>query len=195
MGIENGRNDRRGGSDLREYAERWGILFENLGAARMMGKILGWLLVCDPPEQSAGELAAGLGASAGSISTATRSLMQAGMIERVGIPGRRSAHYRVRPGMWGDLLERRMSFGRTMGELAEDGLRLVETRRAGEDAADTKTADSVPELRLQEILSYCRYVEDQLPAFVERWRRAWREQTRRARRATTADPQDKERER
>jgi hypothetical protein len=175
--------DRRA---LREYAERWGILFENLGAARMMGKILGWLLVCDPPEQSAGELASGLGASAGSVSTATRSLMQAGMIERVGIPGRRSACFRVRPGMWGDLLERRMSFGRTMGELAEDGLRLMRSREAGDGAAPGPTADPARELRLEEILSYCRYVEDELPAFVERWRRAWREQT--------ADSRNKERQ-
>ena len=43
--------------DLQGYLERWGMLFELLGATRMMGRILAWLLVCDPPEQSAGDIA------------------------------------------------------------------------------------------------------------------------------------------
>jgi hypothetical protein len=158
---------------LLEYAERWGILFEKLGGTRMMGKVLGRLLVSVPAEQSARELAEALGASAGSISGATRALLQAGMIERVGIPGRRSAYFRVRPGMWGDLLEHRMSFGATMGELAGEGLRMVRDREGGD--ANAERADSLTDakLRLEEIRSYCCYVDRELPGFIERWRQAW----------------------
>lgn len=49
----------------------------------MVGRALGWLLVCEPPEQSAAELAETLQASKGSISTATRVLLRLGFIERV----------------------------------------------------------------------------------------------------------------
>jgi hypothetical protein len=170
---------------MRAYAERWGIVFENLGATRMMGRVLGWLLVCDPPEQSSGELAEGLDASAGSISTATRALAQAGMIERVGVPGKRSSYFHVRPGMWGDLLKRRMSYGLTMGELADRGLEVIRRRRAArtEEGAAAEADRPAPlgparsdrevELRLEEIRSYCRYVERELPVFIERWERSW----------------------
>ena len=43
------------------------------------------MLICDPPAQSAGELADVLGASKGSLSTMTRLLIQVGLIERAGL--------------------------------------------------------------------------------------------------------------
>lgn len=148
-------------AELRDYIERWGILFEFLGGTRMMGKILGWLLVCDPPEQSASDVAKAVGASAGTVSTTTRALLQAAMIERIGIPGKRSAYFRVRPGMWADLLKKRMEYGQTMAELAEQGLSLV----SGPDDDAT--------FRLREIGSYCRFIESQLPALLARWEKEW----------------------
>jgi len=148
-------------AELRDYVERWGMLFEFLGATRMMGKMLGWLLVCDPPEQSASDIAKAVGASAGTVSTTTRALLQAAMIERIGIPGKRSAHFRVRPGMWADLLKKRMEYVQTMGQLAEQGLELVS---GPEDDAT---------LRLREIRSYCRFIESQLPALLARWEKEW----------------------
>ena len=50
--------------------------FEQIGYPRMAGPILGWLLICDPPVQSTGELADVLGASKESLSTMTRLLIQ-----------------------------------------------------------------------------------------------------------------------
>ncbi len=92
-------------ADRTGYIERWGMVFEALGGSRMMGKVLGWLLICDPPEQSAADIALGINASAGTVSTTTRALVQASMIERVGIAGKRSAHFRVKPGMWAGLMK------------------------------------------------------------------------------------------
>jgi hypothetical protein len=153
-------------TDLHDYLERWGMLFEALGGARMMGRVLGWLLVCDPQEQTAADIAAGVGASAGSISTTTRTLVQSGFIERIGIPGERSAYFRVRSGMWGQLLRRRMSYMVSLGDLADEGIRLAEG--GGEKAT----------LRLRELASYCRFIERELPEFVARWEREWEEENK-----------------
>jgi len=147
--------------DLQGYLERWGMLFELLGATRMMGKILGWLLVSDPPEQSAGEIAQAVGASAGSVSTTTRALTQSGMVERLGIPGERSAYFRVRSGVWGQLLRKRMSYIVSMRDLVDEGLEFS----AGEKEDST--------LRLRELGSYCSFIERELPAFVARWEKEW----------------------
>ena len=69
---------------VERFVEELGVLLElEAGAPRMVGRVLGWLLVCEPPEQSAAELAERLQASRGSISAATRLLLRMGMIERV----------------------------------------------------------------------------------------------------------------
>ena len=149
-----------------DYLERWGMLFEFLGATRMMGKVLGWLLTCEPPEQSAADIAEAVGASAGSISTTTRTLTQTGFIERIGIPGERSAYFRVRSGMWGQLLRRRMSYIVQMRDLVDEGLAL---RPEG---------DPHGALRLRELRSYCSFIERELPEFVSRWEREWKEETK-----------------
>jgi hypothetical protein len=46
------------------------------GVPMMAGRVLGWLLVCDPVEQTAAQLAEALGASKGSISGATGLLVR-----------------------------------------------------------------------------------------------------------------------
>ena len=47
------------------------LMSKSYGLPRMTGRVLAWLLVCDPPEQTAAELAEALDASKGAISGAT----------------------------------------------------------------------------------------------------------------------------
>jgi DNA-binding transcriptional regulator GbsR (MarR family) len=82
---------------LHHFVAEIGLFFEAAGSTRMAGRMLGWLLVCDPPHQSAGQLAAALHASNGSISMTTRMLIQAGLVDRVSLRGDRRTYYRLRP--------------------------------------------------------------------------------------------------
>jgi DNA-binding transcriptional regulator GbsR (MarR family) len=92
---------------LERFVEELGMLFElEAGMPRMIGRTLGWLLVCDPPEQSAAELAERLEASKGSISTATRALVRMGLIERVRLRGERFDRFAARPEGWDDFMWR-----------------------------------------------------------------------------------------
>ncbi len=151
-------------SALTYYIEQWGMLFEQLGATRVMGKILGWLLVCDPPHQTAAEIAGAISASISSVSTATRALAQSAFVERIGMPGERSIHFQVRPGMWSQLIRTRMRHLTAMRRLAEEGMRLVASERKERT------------LRLREIRSYCDFIDSELPALLERWERQWKEE-------------------
>lgn len=36
-----------------EFVERFGLMFERLGSNRTLGRVIGWLAICDPPEQTA----------------------------------------------------------------------------------------------------------------------------------------------
>ncbi len=76
-------------SPERQYAEDAALILESMGLARAHGKLLAWLLVCDPPQQSSAELAEALDLSAGSVSTGTRLLENSRLIRRVAVPGQR----------------------------------------------------------------------------------------------------------
>ncbi len=158
---------KSGTSETNNYIERWGMLFEVLGATRMMGKILGWLLICDPPEQSAADIAIAVNASAGTVSTTTRTLIQASMIEKVGIPGKRSAHFRVKPGMWGNLMKTRLQSIQFMEQLANEGLDVF------------PNPDGEPNIRLREVGSYCRFVGEQFPKLFDSWANEWEKERNR----------------
>src|SRR2546421_5044370 len=68
------------------------------GMPRSGGKLLGWLLIGAPPQQSSAELAAALDLSAGSVSSGTRMLENAGLVRRVAAPGRRGNGYEMAAG-------------------------------------------------------------------------------------------------
>ena len=115
---------------VRDWMERLAILLERDGLPRMAGRIFGWLLVCDPPEQSMEELAAAVGGSKASMSTMTRLLFQAALIEKVRPPGARRDAFRIRPGQWRQLWRSRMQMLDEAAALTRTGLELLEGRPA-----------------------------------------------------------------
>ena len=96
---------------IERFVEEVGVMLElEAGAPRMVGRVLGWLLVCEPPGQSAAELAEQLQASRGSISTATRVLLRMGLLERLRLRGERFDRFQARPAAWDEVLWRQEQF-------------------------------------------------------------------------------------
>jgi DNA-binding transcriptional regulator GbsR (MarR family) len=126
----------------------------------MVGRVLGVLLVSGLEEHSAEELADLLRASRGSISSATRTLVQTGLVQRVSRPGERRDYFRVRPGAWNELMRERMAQVYALREMAERGLNVLDAVDSGE-----------PEARrgLEEMHDFYTYWERELPAVLERW--------------------------
>lgn len=145
--------------DQQHFVEEFGLALERVGLPRMVGRVWGYLLISDPPHQSAEELAKALQASRGSMSTTTRSLMQMGLIDKVSFPGERRDYFRIRPGVWVDLLEQRAKIVSDWRQLAERGLEIM----------DPKDPDA--RRRLQEMHDVMAFYERELPALTERWRR------------------------
>ena len=116
-------------AEQQRFVEEAGLLLEDAGLSRMAGRVLGRLLICDEPYQSARDLATALQASAGSISASTRALLQLRLIERVALPGDRKDYFQIRPGGWIELLRVRLQILHRFEALAERGLQI-----AGQDA-------------------------------------------------------------
>ena len=142
---------------MKQFIEDMGIHFEEMGLPRMAGRIFGCLLVCEPQHQSSDQLANIVAASKGSISTMTRLLIQSGVVERMGLPGKRDTYYRIKPGSWSELMRARISHVTRLRELADRGLTLL--------------ADREPKLRqrLQELRDFYAFLEQEMPALLERY--------------------------
>ncbi len=145
--------------DLPAFVEAVALHWEQYGLPRMAGRTIGLLLVCHPPHRSASELATELGASKGSISTMTRLLLAAGSIETIALPGRRATYYRLTAGGMEARFERRLRSMIGFVRIAEQGLELL---------ADQPLERSE---RLREVARMYGFLEAELPALLERWRK------------------------
>lgn len=143
--------------DLSRYVEDTALLFESLGIPRMAGRILGLLLVCDPPHRTSTELVRELSASKASISEMTRMLVTFGLLERFARPGERSNYFRVRDDGFEMLFEQEMKTIAAFGNLAEQGLAVIgDNRERGQ--------------RLRALRAFYRFWEEALPDLAARWR-------------------------
>ncbi|BDG04084.1 GbsR/MarR family transcriptional regulator [Anaeromyxobacter oryzae] len=150
---------------LRSWIEEVAILFERDGLPRMAGRIFAWLLVCEPAEQSMEDLAAALQGSKASMSTMTRLLANAGLVERIRPPGARRDHFRIHAGQWERLWRARLEQLRTATTVMRRGLDLLARRPAA------------VRLRLEELHDQYAFFERELPDVLARWER---ERARRA---------------
>jgi DNA-binding transcriptional regulator GbsR (MarR family) len=142
---------------LKFFFEDVGLLFEQWGMPRMAGRILGWLMVSDPAQQTAAQLAEVLGASKGSISTNIRLLVQSGIIEKVGLPGERSAFYQLSDDPMQKLMHMEISSIRSMRQMAERGLDILKDRSFAQRS------------RLQELHGVWSFFEREFPNMLERY--------------------------
>jgi DNA-binding transcriptional regulator GbsR (MarR family) len=145
--------------DLVSFADEMGLLYDDLGLPRAWGRVLGWLLVCEPDSQSAEDLAAVLHASRGSISMATRSLIRMGNVERQAKRGDRRTYYRIRPGTWTAVFEHQIQSATKLRQLAKQGLELLN------DEPTTRRD------RLQELHELTSFYERECLTLIARWHR------------------------
>lgn len=133
------------------------MLWAEIGAPAMMGRIVGRLLLALPDHQSLTELTDYLGASKGAVSTMTRQLVQAGFIVKVPVPGSRAAHYRLRDNAWMHVALARSAHTTRMREQAQKAVALVAHR----PAEDRRHAE--------EMLAFYRFFEAAMPRLMDEW--------------------------
>ncbi len=144
-------------AEMKCFVEEVGIAFEQNGLPRMAGRILGRLMIAEPPHQTTGELEEALMASKGSISTMTRLLIQIGLIERLSLPGIRHDFFRIKPGASYQLLKDSLDQATAFRQLIGRGLELIEGKT------------HVNRQWLEEMRDMYAFFEREFPALLERW--------------------------
>lgn len=88
----------------RAYADEFGSMWAGTGGPMMDGRVMGYVMIMQQPFISSADLCAVLGASAGSVSTSTRRLVEVGYLKRHVVPGDRSHYFRADNDVWGSWL-------------------------------------------------------------------------------------------
>jgi hypothetical protein len=140
-----------------EFVEEMGQFLSSLGMTPMAGRMWGWLLICDPPEQTAAEIAEALHASRGAISGTARLLATSGLVRRTKRRGDRREYFSAPPEGLDLLLGSAAAIYRQMRGIAERGLAAI--------------ADRPPEsrARLQEFHDVMAFVEQAVPEVIGRY--------------------------
>jgi MarR family len=135
----------------RFYARRYGM-------APMVGRLIGYLMVCDPREQTISELAEALLASRSAIAGAVNTLETLKLIRRYRAAGERMDRVCIDPSS-----PQAMGFGdvseyREQGELAREGVRLL-----GDVSAERQEL-------LLEWAAFADFLAERLPLLEQEWK-------------------------
>jgi DNA-binding transcriptional regulator GbsR (MarR family) len=140
-----------------EFVEEMGQFLASLGMTPMAGRMWGWLLICEPAEQTAAEIADALQASRGAISGTARLLANAGLVRRSTRPGDRKEYFSAPAEALDSMLMSAASLYRQMRRIAERGLAAIEDRPAESKA------------RLEEFRDVMGFVEVEVPRVIARF--------------------------
>lgn len=120
-----------GSPEITQWVERVATFCsEQYGMPPITGRILGWLMICDPAEQSAAEIAEAIGASRASLTTNMRLLTVGEYVRRSTRPGERTGYYRIDPDAWRRAVRRKLASLDSFREITGDGLGLLGTDSA-----------------------------------------------------------------
>ena len=140
-----------------QFVEEMGQFLASLGMTPMAGRMWGWLLICEPAEQTAAEIADALQASRGAISGTARLLANAGLVRRSTRPGDRKEYFSAPAEALDSMLMSAASLYRQMRRIAERGLAAIEDRPAESKA------------RLEEFRDVMGFVEVEVPRVIARF--------------------------
>jgi DNA-binding MarR family transcriptional regulator len=141
-----------------DFADQFGSFFaRQYGLPPVTGRVTGWLLICDPPEQTAAEIAGALRTSRSAVGSAIASLETQGQIMRTRAAGERADRVSFHPEAVVRALDAPAEYGALLA-LARHGLEVLR------DAPPARRA------RLLEAAALYEFLLERMPALADEWR-------------------------
>lgn len=141
------------------FVDAMGQYLGTYGLSPMSGRLWAWLLICDPPEQSATDLAEALKASRGAISGAAGSLSAWGIIRRMRRRGDRREYFSIPSGAFDSLLRGAGAGYNRLLDITSQGL------------AAMSSAPPQARLRLEEVHDATAFIATAFPAALDQYLR------------------------
>jgi DNA-binding transcriptional regulator GbsR (MarR family) len=143
--------------DESRFVEDMGQFLGSYGMPPMAGRMWAWLLIGEPAEQTAAQVAEALQASRGAISGTARILETAGLVRRTTRRGDRREYFSAPSDGYESLLASAGAAYRRLREMAERGLAAAADRPSESRA------------RLEEFRDVMAFVEIEIPRAIERF--------------------------
>lgn len=142
---------------IKQQVERFGIFYEKFGFPPLAGRLVGYLLLAEPPHKSFYEIQDFLMASKSSVSNAIKFLIGQKIVDYITFPGDRKRYFKINAHTW-----------------------LKETKDRVADIAEIKTAwdetlamrsDKYPEFNdgIKMLSSFHEYIEIELSKAIQQW--------------------------
>jgi DNA-binding transcriptional regulator GbsR (MarR family) len=145
---------------IKQKVEEIGVAFEKTGIQPMIGRVLGFLLLADPPYQTFYAIQEFLGASKSSISHALNSLMFEGIVEYITFSGDRKRYFRLNVQNWLEDAKCKMSDFREVDKVLVEAMQLRDPNKH-------------PEFNegLRKIFSFHVFMSQEMPKMIAKWER------------------------
>jgi hypothetical protein len=122
----------------------------------MTGRVMGWLLICDPPQQTVAEIADALHASRSAIGSAISMLETWGSVQRSRVPGERADRIALHFAGVAGALEAPAEYG-ALAALARHGIAVLEN------------APPERRSRLVEMAAFAEFLLEAMPRLADEW--------------------------
>ncbi|MBU3068125.1 MarR family transcriptional regulator [Nocardia sp. NEAU-G5] len=126
------------------------------GLPPMTGRVIGWLLICDPAQQTIAEMSEALRVSRSAVAAAITQLEEWSWIQRSRAAGERVDRINLDPTIWLRLLDKSEEY-RALGAIAQRGLDLLH------EASDARRA------RLAEAAAFAEFITERMPTIATEW--------------------------
>lgn len=141
------------------FIEKLGFHFEtHINFPRIAGKIFAFLLISDPPEQTAKQITQKLQISKSSFSSMARLLIQTELLEEITKPGKRSRYYKIKEGVGEQSFTKRLESLIKVREILKDGRSLLEGK------------NSQLACRIDDLDEAYAFYEEGLSTMITKWR-------------------------
>jgi DNA-binding transcriptional regulator GbsR (MarR family) len=144
---------------IRELIEDIGIFYKKTGHQAMMGRVMGYLMVADPPHQTFEQIVDFLFASKSSVSNTLNMLMLFGVVKFKTLPGDRKRYFMISAGSMESFLMRQ----------AEE---IIKFREVLQSVLDMRSP-GYPETNreISESIRFIDIYEKELPGIIGKWKK------------------------
>ena len=144
-------------ADKQRQVERIGVGFEKSGIPPVGARIIGLLMMAEPPYLSFDDLVEATQASKSSVSNALKSLQTEGLVDYITFSGDRKRYFQLYSSTWVEIMKDRMTAFTSLRKIIRETLDL--------------RSSQYPEFNqtLTEVIDLYRALEEQMTRVIEEW--------------------------
>jgi DNA-binding transcriptional regulator GbsR (MarR family) len=143
---------------VKDQVEKIGIVCDKDGFPPLAGRLLGFLMLAEPPHKTFDEIVEFLQASKSAVSNTIKFLESQKMVEYITFPGDRKRYFKMSVETWADVMIDKMDWLQAM----HDQISLVLSLRS----------DNYPKFNegLQNIRELYEIIMEEMPLMIEKWK-------------------------